>query len=276
MSTYTFCRNTAPTRVIIDSANRDSDSVSECDFKFTLERPLYEIMKIRLDYCSIPNAAKNITSSNNSISFNDGSVRTASVSAGFYNITQLCSALGTAMTNAGGGGNFTVTYNSITMKVTIAHDSGNFTLSMANSSIAEVLGFSSTNLSGADSFISDKIVNLLRPTSFIISINEFDRPILCSSGKTILGSFIIPITTNPGEIEIFNPQYETFIPFKIPKTIHRLHIKILDEQGNIMDFGGLNSIFAFSFCILCRCPCNQKSLLNSMDPFAKIIKGIKE
>ena len=75
---------------------------------------------------SIINAGFEVTASNNTIVFNDGSNRTATLSAGTYSPNALAAELKRALEAANGGTDtYTVSYDSSSHKFSIANDTGN-------------------------------------------------------------------------------------------------------------------------------------------------------
>ena len=67
----------------------------------------------------LPNVIYNVTSSNNTLDFTDGAAVTATLPVGSYNINTLLAELKIQM-NAVGSQAYTITYSTITMKITIS------------------------------------------------------------------------------------------------------------------------------------------------------------
>ncbi|MFZ6008510.1 MAG: flagellar filament capping protein FliD [Nitrospirota bacterium] len=93
-----------------------------------------------------------ISSSNNSIVFNDGSSRTATITAGNYTGAELATAIDTALEAANDpahpADSYSVSYNATTKKFTITNNSGvsvDFLWEDAGTTAESILGFTSTD-----------------------------------------------------------------------------------------------------------------------------------
>jgi len=111
-----------------------------------------------------------ITSSTDTLDFDDGSARTATVAAKWYKTpNELAEALEVAMNAAGSSDTFTVTYSKTTGKFTIASDGASFELNWntgANTAqtIGTKLGFSvAADDTGALTYTSDNALTLTAP-----------------------------------------------------------------------------------------------------------------
>jgi len=94
--------------LFVDSVDRTTDTANNFTYQLGV---VNKFDKIALLSASIPNALCNVTSSNNVLYWNDGSARTASVPAGYYNATQLAVAMKTAMDPVGTAGPFTTSFS---------------------------------------------------------------------------------------------------------------------------------------------------------------------
>lgn len=111
-----------------------------------------------------------ITSSTDTLDFDDGSARVATVPAGWYkDPVSLAAALETAMNAAGSSDTFTVTYSHTTGRFTIASDGASFELNWSTGpntaqTIGAKLGFSvAADDTGALSYTSDNAQVLAAP-----------------------------------------------------------------------------------------------------------------
>ena len=136
---------------------------------FTLDYPYleatgsYTFLAVKLDYKAIDDNII-INSLNNKIDFNEGgSQLTATLISGTYNPTTLCTEIATRL-GASGVQIYTVTFNSITRKFTIAQGGATFVLMFGTGtnvyvSAAGTLGFDQENKSGALTYSSGYALN---------------------------------------------------------------------------------------------------------------------
>ena len=129
--------------------SRDRKSGSQNAFTVNLTSCLNQGSYIEITDITIPNLWHNIDIYNNTIVFNDGSLRTATITSGYYSNASLLTALAAAMQAVSGVTTFTAAQNSSTLLTTIT-GSNIFTINFALSTIAYVLGFPTT---GSSSFV---------------------------------------------------------------------------------------------------------------------------
>jgi hypothetical protein len=170
-----------------------------------------KVKGFRVDYISLPYTWYNVSTSNNTIVVNGSNV---SISAGYYNITTLCSALQTALVSV--DATFTCTYSSSTGKVTIAR-STNFTLNLSSSSwtLRRQIGFNGTsNVTGATTFTSDSIVNINNGNSAYLHCSPLGKYIENQTTDNRSDFIIsIPIDKSPQEIIYYVPPVENVYTF---------------------------------------------------------------
>ena len=209
-----------------------ADNVNNNSFSFTL--PNLEIadgnyIYLSVQYANIPYSFYNINSTNNTLNYTLNSVN--------YTITitpQIITALKTLMTG------FTISYNSITNKITFSHSTYNFSF-LSTSTCQEVLGFelktsyTSSSLSlvsvSCISLISIKCINVVSNllTYNINKSNPNNQSILCC----------IPITTQPNSII----EYKNSNNFRSNLFINQIStivIKLMDQNSNVLDLNGLD------------------------------------
>lgn len=229
----------------INSADRTSSSVSSNDFQVRLPHDIKGMKSLELVSCSVPNTVYNIrTGTNDKLDFYDGANKTITVAAGAYSITSLCSTLLTQLNTTSSG--FTaVSYDTITMKVTITRSS-NFSLLFATganiaTSIRRELGFNATDLSAAVTFTGQNVINLYNPMSCYICVNEFYMPNQTSSGKFY--TFHIPMTVNSDGIVVVNKNsfYAQSVKIYGNTSFSTLTIKLKTSDG--LDFALNNTNF---------------------------------
>ena len=149
--------------------------------------------------CSIPLNIYNVSSSNNTISYNDGSDRLVTVSPGYYSITGLLSALVTAM-NALGGATFSAVYNDTTKLTTITGSLPYFFNLTQASPLLESLGW--VLIGGTTATSTSQVSTLapvLWPLDLYIQVEQLGTSEIESTGNRSY-SYEIPIITSNGQI----------------------------------------------------------------------------
>src|SRR3990172_787318 len=95
-----------------------------------------------------------ISASNNTILFNDGTDKTATITAGTYTGSELATAVQTALNTAYGSSAFTVSYDSAATKFSITNGTGssvNFLWWNSSTTAEQILGFDPVTDTGANS-----------------------------------------------------------------------------------------------------------------------------
>ncbi len=259
--------------VIIDSRRRDTGSTSSSDFTYTFKRIFHNVTGIQLVFANFPYVLYNITSSNNSVTFNNGSNRTATLTAGLYTATALATELGTQMTTSGGGDVYTATFSTTTFKFTIASAGAAFFMRMATGSTPYLeLGFSNTVIdsgtgrtsSTATSLTADNAASLERPTLVNISLDRFDMPVLLAAPSSTQknsyqSTFVVPLEDGNGALN-------TFLPFcssntrMLTETVQfdQLKVQLTDVDGTVLSMNGLDwALYAYFIekDDIDNCPC---------------------
>ena len=152
--------------IVIRSRNRKSGTQNA--FTVNLTSGLNQGSYIEITDITIPNLWHNIDSYNNTIVFNDGSLRTATVTPGYYSNASLLTALAAAMQVASGVTTFTAAQNSSTLLTTIT-GSNTFTINFALSTIAYVLGFPTTGSSSSSLTQTSTQAMVLNPLYLLLT-----------------------------------------------------------------------------------------------------------
>lgn len=164
------------------------------------------------------------------------------LAVGNYNITTLLNALNTELT-----GRITLTYNSMTFKITFQASLGcGFTLNSGENNMLSVIGFDeATQL--ANSIISTNLINLAGVQSLYICMDNLS--ITSNTSKTsrlnnILECINIAVPT--GNTQVY--QNTTNTRYKIAENnITNLTIKMYDENYNLVDFNNTNWSLSINF-----------------------------
>jgi hypothetical protein len=229
----------------INSIDRTASSVSSNDFQIKIPHDLPDVKTVELVSCIMPNSVYKIrTGVNDKLDFNDGANKTITVTPGAYSITSLCSNLLTQFNTLSSG--FTaVSYDTITMRVTITRSS-NFSLLFATgsniaTSIRKELGFNATNISATTTYTGQNIINLYNPLGCYICINEFGMPNRTSAGTFY--TFHIPMSVNSDGLVVVekNSFYKQQVDMYNNKSVSTLTIKLKMADGT--DFALNNTNF---------------------------------
>ena len=222
--------------LLISSANKNYGTST--NYYITLDEPLYNIQSVKLLHTRIPVSWYNITSANNIILFNEGSGNLiATLTKGNYNITELIIEIKNKM-DLIGVNTYTVSYDKITMKLTIS-STGSYILSFASSisTIWNMLGYNNVNTISNISHTSDNIIDLISVKYIQIVIPEIGI-IGRSTNTNNEYTFLVPVNEDKASIIQFN-ENNTFnqIQYNIhnKKDIQNLHIIIKDQDNNILD-----------------------------------------
>lgn len=259
-------------RVIsIDSRDRNTDSypdpnMYQIDFGDTLKN----VFSIELLSAIVPKSDYNINSNNNTIYFseNGGSEITASIPEGNYTITELLTAIGSAMTSSSGlSWTYTATYDSKTNKITIT--TGNviriFELYFIGGtekygesstrstyklySIGSTIGFTRTDLTGSYTYTGTNQYNLTGENYLMLKMENFGTMIGTeTSNKSISGAFTkINLNVSQNEFKYYNngQEYISKLEFGSPiGKLSQMNIRFYNYDGSLYNFNGMeHSLF---------------------------------
>lgn len=208
--------------LVVDTEKRTSGDIN--NFLIALKPPIQSISSFKVADVMIANTFYNINSSNNVLTTEDGS---ATLTAGYYNITELVAELNTQLQAL--DATYLVSHSSITNKLTIAR-TGAFTVT--HTALLEMLGFSSS-LSGSASYTSSKQVNLLKYRDVYIECSELSTGCISHLGKRNIIKKI-PLKSNLGEF-VFSNMEETKLELShTVNEIHSLNFRLIDMDGNLV------------------------------------------
>lgn len=256
--------------IIINSAKQAPQTVpSSANFTNVYSQTFHNITKVQLNWVSIPDSVYNITSSNDTVLWNQDSPVSANCSSvlthGLYTSSELATAIQDALTEGGSGSTWTVEFDTATMKYTTQKTDGGlfywrmaagptpyYEFGLSNTVIDVITGRTSTI---AVFNISDYISRLERPSVINLSINEFDSPLYLgrgdnSSAPSIASSFLVPFKDGNGAINVYKPFCsKNTKALSTPTTFSSLKVKLTDINGapvdlNNADWSAHLSIFA--------------------------------
>ncbi len=255
----------SPDVVVIDSRMRDRVNYPNSNFySIPLGMPFHNVYAIKLISAIVPRSQYNINSTNNTIWFREtaaevsaGTYKIATIVTGMYDITSLITAIGVAMSAAGGLATYTISYSTTTRKVTFASNLGGgasvFELiwgtnnKYSSNTLAPVLGYIPSTLTGSSSYTGTMIYNLLGEQYAILKIDE--APLFSHSGMSHLDGALteIPLQADTWEYSFYgsnnHPVSKIYNPIR--NKLNTMTIRWYDYSGSLFDFNGLDHILKF-------------------------------
>ena len=211
-------------------------SISDSEKIFYLNSPVIAEPGIRiligLTNLTIPNTIYNFNSSNNSITFTQGTTETVSVTIGNYSATTLTDALNAAITAVG-------------LSITVSFDEENalFTFTGSAFSIDSATMFRQLGLkdqlptASGTTYTATQVCDFAGATNLYIRIRNVSMNNLDSRGKTsnIIASVVV--NTNYGEYVFFQPAEILYFMINEQQLSH-IDIEITDQEGSIVALNG--------------------------------------
>lgn len=191
---------------------------------------------LSLQNATIPYSFYSITSVDNTFSWGvvSGTVNTATIPVGNYNITQLLDLIKSLM-----GVAYTITFSPITSKILITHTTNDFTIYAAT--FNHIIGFSKTTntTSISRSLTGRDCVNLNQIRALNIEINfpTYNVNVAQPYNQNILAT--IPVYVAPFSIITYqNPN--NFRTNLYVNKLDQIQIRILDNESRLVDMNGIN------------------------------------
>jgi hypothetical protein len=184
-------------------------------------------------HAQIPGSYYNINHSNNKLVYSiDGNpLQTVYFTPSNYNINTLMVHIESLIEI-----NFDITYSTSSNKITITHNTNDFELD-DSSTCFELLGFSHTDHeSTSQILISDNVINLFNIRTLQICSDNFILNNIDSfnpNNSNILAS--IPITSSFNSIISYSNPHDVHSEINNTRNLTNLHIKITDQDGNIIE-----------------------------------------
>ena len=249
--------------IVIDSRDRNNDLYpNPNNYQIEFDNVLKSAIAIELVSAELPVVQYNINENNNKLHFDEGSDElVAEVAIGQYDtISDLTLALQNALNNADGSSmGYTVTYSTITRKITLTKGSGTFNLTFEGDtenfvheqtrtkypqgSIGPVIGFSRTNITGSLSYTGDNQYNLSGENYVLLYIKELEN-LESVSGNSVIHDTFTKINldaNNNNNIKFYKQldEYISRVSFTPPlASIGQMIIKFYNYDGSFYDFGG--------------------------------------
>lgn len=198
---------------------------------------------------SIPYSFYNVNSNNNIIQWIEDPYisfipHQYTITEGNYTITQLISHLNTLLAP------LVLNYNSITNKITFTHPTAQFAFYNTNNTCFELLGLSSKNQfsSVGRVLVSDLVCNLFTIRSICVCSNF--RTSNFHSNRHHMNSVLcnIPVNSNINSVILYE-NTNNFRNNLFMSNVDELHIKLLDQNANIINLNGCNWNMTLQFDI---------------------------
>ena len=214
-----------------------NDYTSECMFVL----PSFNIPKkckvsVSCQTATIPYSFYNCDDFNNKLDYSENLITyTVIIPQGNYNVLTLISALKILM-----GANFNIVYNTLDNTYTFTNTLYEFQM-ISSSNCFEILGLknNTTYSSISKSLKSNISINLFTIRNIYVSSNNFMLNNVNSStpnNSSILCS--IPISTSQGSIISYSNIYNVTNEVHNTSNLTLLHIKLTDQDGDILDLNG--------------------------------------
>jgi hypothetical protein len=140
--------------------------------------------------------------------------------------------------NSQDSNNYTVTFDSKTLRVTIAGDNS-FNLLLSSSSISSILGFGTTDLTSQTSYTGTYTYNLSYGDYLYLTIDELQRFARTSNLNDNTFTFILPLDVNIGEYQTYQcSDFEQELQFSPPVSIKNLTCRLTSYNNSTVDLNG--------------------------------------
>lgn len=191
----------------------------------------YELGLVNFDtYNSIPN----IDGNNNRFEWKRGSSATLiTVPPGSYELDKLEAYMENAIRNFDEDAVIGISTNAISSKINI-RTNGIVNFNLAGS-IGPVLGFGARTLEANDIYTSDEPIKIMKVNSVLIDCNIVVGAFLNGKPVHIIHQFFPTVPFGYKIVE--TPSNILYFPIT-SKTINNISIRILDQDGNLVDFLG--------------------------------------
>ena len=227
------------TLLLLDSRDKQNGSTNaEPSFRLDSERITNRSFRISLQSCTIPNLEFPIGTYNNTVIFAEGggSNLSATITPGLYTGSEFATELKTIL-DAAGALTYTVTYSSITGRITIAPTTSTVQLKTTNAAFtaAYVMGFNDkTDTADAASITGDYVVRLDGSRFIDIEISGIGQTV--SSKNTSQPIARVPITAPFGSIVYYEMSESSQSQFVADsQLLSNLQFRLRNEYGRTLE-----------------------------------------
>jgi hypothetical protein len=222
------------------------DNIANCIYYLpTIEIPDGHHIYLSLQNATIPYSFYSISSSDNTFNWSlDGSaVTTYTIPEGNYNVTQIIDVMRSIMGSA-----YTISFSSITSKITITHSTNNFIIYAGT--FNHIIGFSkSTNTTSVGLTLTSRdCVNLNQIRALNIEVNfpTYNVNVAQPNNGNIMAT--IPVFVAPFSIITYqNPN--NFRTNLYVNKLDQIQIKIFDNESRLVNMNGIN----YQMCLQIDC-----------------------
>lgn len=216
-------------------------------FKIKTFKPIQKAKAFTIDYIALSNTFYQINAFCNVLVINFSSVdHTITITPGNYSSTDLITAIQTQLTAIDAG--FSISLGPYTQLTTIAHTTTNFQIKLASSTMNKILGFGTTNLTGANTYTGTDYFNNSWP--FITMHSDA----LSLALKSVTGdnriSFVetILLDAPSGDYVFYRPYSTKYYPMDITGSTDVFDFYFVDPYKNrITDFSNGQCMLQISF-----------------------------
>ena len=240
-------------QLVINSKDREDYNITgSTNFTVKLNNPInFDILAYGLESACIPKTNYNVTSGALEITDSVGN-QSISIPIGNYNINNLTEDLQTALNDLGND-NYTVTYSTISMKITITSNFNGFVLNpnASNYSLLHTLGFNNSTVytSVAGVLVADKVFDLAGIKNVYIKIKQLSE--YMRDTKNLSSNFKIDFGCSYGSIVYFSNQNKYIQHFTTAQNHVRrtdsFQVRLVDELGDDVDLNGSDWSFVLKF-----------------------------
>jgi len=225
--------------LFINSADRTSNSASSTDFEIEFFHRELRFSRFRVRKIVIPKTVYNVDSSNNTVYFNDGTAKTASLTHGSYStIDQLATEITSKVTTASGIQTYTYTYDTVTGFLTITSSGTSSFTWTSNLELGKMCGFTADTASGTTHTSTQRVNLENRPWLFLTCKQLADQSI--SSNQNIDHSILSVNSISHAHGSVIEEVFDLY-PFQsigAYQTFNRLSFRLLDQNGEVIDLHG--------------------------------------
>jgi hypothetical protein len=228
----------------LDSSNRENPvSTNSNDCTFDLKKYGWvpsRVFVASLASFTIPLTVYNVTTENQTLRWTRGTARSATLPVGSYDTTTLTAAIKTAMDAVGDGNTYTVTYSSLTFKITVVANTNAFVFNFNNSDTPwKLMGFDNAATASSLTQVSDNAVDLSLPRELFVHIDGFARrPQLCNGTKPFDYLFHVLLGANSGTVVVrdIDLNQHVYLDSTGEFSTRFLYVKLYDGHGNLIEF----------------------------------------
>jgi hypothetical protein len=182
----------------VRSQDRDAGSSSSSSFKYTLPTAIKKPKRIDLISLELPLQVHNVRTGYNTFQWTEGTVRTATVASGSYNVADLLTALQVAMT-AVTGSTYTFAVNTTTLRLTLTSSAS---VTIGDTNLSRMLGFVQGQ-SGTSVIATNSYSISSHDSYYMISLNNMPSNFMC---KNIPCTFKLIVSVDTGYILFHNTE----------------------------------------------------------------------